>query len=475
MRKSTTKTRKVDEKEEESKFGYILKQSLSEAQPLTKNLSFTQLFVFSSEQLKQTAMQANKKLFDSSSKDSLIPFRDLVEQRFSSEQLSSAFSETISKLKTETEEKSRTVESGEFKESLREALRVWTEAESSSQQQVTDLAMVLEETLFPYNKFSRKKASVKGSSLYLPGLIKAISTRWQYKKIMCVKNAGGKRSYNVCIALDVSLSMSGHLEVTSREALLYLIAALKNLGVENFSLLVFGEKVHIVKFPTAEWNAETILRFFSQLPSISSTEHYASNDAAAIHCGLDLFAQASVRGPKTMFVITDGYSTCGLRLSEALVRAQNETVDVIGVGVGLDSFNLKSFYGKWVSAAFPSLLPDAFRQLCSDGDQQQVNVDPDWNSFLPTVAGAEDTQDIWKTKVEIFDNIKEKLRGEREATLTQGNSPGLFLVNVCFVIDCTGSMSPWMKVVKVQISQIVSGIGALVNKQYPTLDLENKG
>jgi hypothetical protein len=39
-----------------------------------------------------------------------------------------------------------------------------------------------------------------------------------------------------------------------------------------------------------------------------------SLDAVAISYGLDILQASSVRGTKRMFVLTDGYSTCGLQV-----------------------------------------------------------------------------------------------------------------------------------------------------------------
>lgn len=68
---------------------------------------------------------------------------------------------------------------------------------------------VLDEVVFPNNKYTRKRADIKGSSLYLPGLIKAVITDFNYKRYFATKTAGGKKVYAVVLLLDVSLSMNG--------------------------------------------------------------------------------------------------------------------------------------------------------------------------------------------------------------------------------------------------------------------------
>jgi hypothetical protein len=65
--------------------------------------------------------------------------------------------------------------------------------------------------------------------LYLPGLIRAVSSEWQYKKFMSKICAGGKRQYSVSIVLDLSFSLSGYLETFMIESVLTLIASLEDV------------------------------------------------------------------------------------------------------------------------------------------------------------------------------------------------------------------------------------------------------
>ncbi len=43
------------------------------------------------------------------------------------------------------------------------------------------MVYALEESVFPVNKYSRRKGDIRGGTLYLPGLIKAYCSNWTYK------------------------------------------------------------------------------------------------------------------------------------------------------------------------------------------------------------------------------------------------------------------------------------------------------
>jgi hypothetical protein len=130
-----------------------------------------------------------------------------------------------------------------FRDKLHEAQTKWAEASVALHGAIERMVSVFEESIFPINKFTRKKAHFRGSSLHLPGLIKAVMTDFNYKKFFSQKASGGKRMYSVCIALDVSLSMKGHLADCAIESLVILITSLRSIGVETYSLLLFGERV----------------------------------------------------------------------------------------------------------------------------------------------------------------------------------------------------------------------------------------
>jgi hypothetical protein len=188
----------------------------------------------------------------------------------------------------------------------------WKKAESKFATQITDLVNVFEDYMFPFNKFTRRKADLKGSSIYLPGLIKAVITDWTYKKYLSSQSGGGKRVYgvNVALVLDVSLSMSGHLAQSAIETIVTFIGALTRIGIEDFSIILFGQEVRVLKSFAEEWGPTAMYLLLASL----RFEQFGTLDANAINCAVDILEASGTRGPKKIFVISDGYGTTGLRL-----------------------------------------------------------------------------------------------------------------------------------------------------------------
>ena len=62
--------------------------------------------------------------------------------------------------------------------SLPDVMEDWVAVRSKFSGQSMTLATALEEVVFPYNVFTRRRAALAGSQLYLPGLIKAVVTNF---------------------------------------------------------------------------------------------------------------------------------------------------------------------------------------------------------------------------------------------------------------------------------------------------------
>ena len=145
------------------------------------------------------------------------------------------------------------VSNSSLKDSMVQAETMWLEAEKNLSKIIDDMTSTFEDVVFPVSMYTRRKAHLHGSSLHLGGLIKAVITDFNYKKFFSAKLAGGKRAYCVSIALDVSLSMNGHFAQCAVDTLVCLIASLRRIGVENFSLVLFGENVRYEFVPHSIW------------------------------------------------------------------------------------------------------------------------------------------------------------------------------------------------------------------------------
>lgn len=349
----------------------------------------------------------------------------------------------------------------------------WISDEYRLTEIIDDLSSVLGDIVFPLNKFTRRRAALRGSSLYLPGLIKAMTTEWNYKKIFSAKLAGGKRDHALCFVCDVSTSMFGTLSIGMLDTIVGLIAALRKLNLENFGVIVFGRTVRLIKTNEQAWDTLCIYTLMQELRFDRDDD---TKDADAIEAAIDLLEHCSTRGEKKIFVLTDGYTNCGSRLSMVQQRAENNGIDLVAMAVGIDQTNLKYVYKRYLQCATPYGLPKALRSLY---EQEMQMFSPEWPINIPIEENA--SADVM-VKESLFDDIKSKkiydemikdLASERELTLVNsGQAPSNMIVDICFCLDCTGSMSRWLLATKEQMRSIIEGITMLIEKEYPTLKLQ---
>jgi len=192
----------------------------------------------------------------------------------------------------------------------------WDELTRDLSQDIEEYVNVLEEHALPLNKYTRKRGALKGSSLHLPGLVKAVSSNFTYKRFFAQKTAGGKRNYSICLALDLSVSMDGHLGDCASETMICMIAALEQCEIP-FSIVLFGKHIRIIKMEEQVWGPAVLWTLMSHL----RTREDVTYDADGIDAALRLVSMRS-DAEKKIFVLSDGYGTCGLRMPLVLDRAQ---------------------------------------------------------------------------------------------------------------------------------------------------------
>ncbi|KAJ1469632.1 hypothetical protein T484DRAFT_1918945 [Baffinella frigidus] len=324
----------------------------------------------------------------------------------------------------------------------------WDKTVKELAPQIEDYVSVLEEFVLPLNKYTRRRGALKGSSLHLSGLVKAVLSNFTYKKIYSQKTAGGKRNYSVCLVVDVSASMNGHLAEATQESLFCLIAALLQSHID-FSIVLFGQHVRLIKTDDQEWSPGV---FWSLLAYCKKKEN-VSMDADGIDFAVQLVGRGD--GEKKVFVFTDGYGTCGLRLPLVLERAEKENVDVVGIAVGVDRTWVQHAFRRYIVAMVPAVVPQALRALYLEegtADDSELKMD------LRRVKN-ESVEDILNTQRNIFDAHKNDMNQAREATLVNTDDrPEVMTVDVAFCLDCTGSMSAWISAAKTQILTIATQI-----------------
>ncbi|KAK9820719.1 hypothetical protein WJX74_002690 [Apatococcus lobatus] len=357
--------------------------------------------------------------------------------------------------------------------------QAWQAAASRLTGQIDDYVEVLGDIVFPINCHTRRCGDLSGASLYLPGLIKALCTDFAHKKIFSAKKAGGRREYSVALVMDVSTSMQGHLADAAIETLVCLISALVQIGIENFAIVSFGQQVRLLKACSMPWDAAAIHLLLSQL---KFDNECATFDANAVILTTRLLENFGAKGPRTMFVMSDGYGISGSRLAQALQLAQEENVMVMGMGIGLDKTYVPSCYQHWLTAGLPSAVPAAFRQLHGQETSSIASPEdshgsvPDWEQQLLRDQSSKilTSKDIVENMQHIFSHLHAEAQQSNELKVAPGSMPTSIQLHIVFALDCTGSMQPWITAARQQICGITGAIKPKVQKAVPEVQLDLK-
>ncbi|CAF2984319.1 unnamed protein product, partial [Rotaria sp. Silwood2] len=244
----------------------------------------------------------------------------------------------------------------------------------------------------------------------------------------------------------------------------------------QFGIIIFGREVRLIKSNEQPWDAATIYTLVNELRFDQDED---TKDADAIEVAIDLLSQCSTRGEKKIFMFTDGYSNCGNRLALVQQRAENNGIDLVAIAIGIDSTNLQLVYKRYLQCATVRGLSKALRALF---EQEAQIVLSEWapidNDKKQPTDDTKDTiskdnlfEDIFSKKA--FSDMINELAGEQELMLIQnGQLPSNITIDICFCLDCTGSMSRWLAAVKGQMKTIMEGIQGEVKVKYPSLKLQ---
>ena len=101
---------------------------------------------------------------------------------------------------------------------------------------------------------------------------------------------------------------------------------------------------------------------------------YRTLDADAVNMAVLYELDGNSRGPKRVFVLTDGFTNQSLEMVHARNRAERKGVQVVGISVSVDLSVTRRLYQHWIHAALPSALPDAFRELYSADESSMFSA-----------------------------------------------------------------------------------------------------
>ena len=303
----------------------------------------------------------------------------------------------------------------EYSTPIETCYKSWTTAESILNKEISDYEEVLEDAVLPNNKFTRRKADSKGSSLYLPGLIKAIASDFTNPKIFSNKSTGGCRNYNIVFIVDLSYSMHGQIQESTFLSLFCMITALVRMNIENFSIILFAESVKIVKLESQSWDK---IGIYTLLSNLLCNDQCGTADVAALRTALNLFNFSANSGPKKIFLFTDGFSTYPTALKLIINEIDEKGIELVAISIGCDKFMVQNYYTKYIVCALPYSVHKALRALYENDDMLESRQDLNWASFL-SKGREDDISSILQNREnnQIFKEMINELMKEEEKKL----------------------------------------------------------
>eukprot|EP01129_Flabellula_baltica_P007241 TRINITY_DN2792_c0_g1_i1.p1 TRINITY_DN2792_c0_g1~~TRINITY_DN2792_c0_g1_i1.p1 ORF type:complete len:1347 (-),score=263.94 TRINITY_DN2792_c0_g1_i1:23-4063(-) len=306
----------------------------------------------------------------------------------------------------------------------------WKYLEQSVEKVVPRLTQILEDEIFPVNKFTRYISSKQGSSIDIKGVIKYELTDGNYKKIFRKKKGGGIREYNVTLLIDTSSSVKQYC-TEAIKVLVSLICSIRNMGLDNkLSVYSFDENVTLLKDASSLIDEKAILFLLNGIQN--KFEVPKSNDFLALQVALEKNKQNN--DPTVIFCITDGFSSIPSLTKDSLSTLNDRNIQVFGISPTNDTL-IRKIYSNWWSVSSAELLPDVIQLWANNQgtDTSDVVVDPDPPSIEEKLAS------VWNKKYDrYFEDQVQNIEFEIKLQEINRNIPTGF--HIVFVVDRSGSM-----------------------------------
>ena len=212
--------------------------------------------------------------------------------------------------------------------------------------------------------------------------------------------------------------MNGHMADCAFDVLITFISSLQRIGIENFSIILFGKNVKIIKLENQAWDSRVMYALFDNL---RFDDNYMTNDADAIETAITILENSSGNGLKKIFCFTDGFTSCRIKLLKVLKKADALNIETIGVAVGFEKPIVQNSYKSSIHVALPFAFHQALQALYKNSEEG-IDV-KDSEIFHET--SIDDVNEILKDldSNKVFGKYLKDLKVEREAKLVKGNSP----------------------------------------------------
>ncbi|XP_064633661.1 uncharacterized protein LOC135491619 [Lineus longissimus] len=345
------------------------------------------------------------------------------------------------------------------------SMKINTE-EESFQTLITDLDTVLDTLVLPNNRPTRPLQDYHGPTFSLKGFIRFICTDGQYKKIYENMIGHPRKDYQVSVILDTSASMAGMTAIGAIQGFLGLAAALHACSV-RFNLLTAGAETLIIKGFQQEWDAVAKARAYN---AITFKDRSSNISDAVLYATQLIISDSAAKAKKYIFVLTDGFDSTPGRLKTSLAYAESNDIMVTGIGIGYFTGGVFSNFPNYVVVNNPKLLPDGLRKLFMAEGRNEVPPDQfiEKEKTVKTSEGKSMTNidQIWNEEMgKVFSEQVERSKNALYlATNPIRTSCNSFGIDLCFVLDTTGSMGSYIEMAKKYITEMTQKVRESVRK-----------
>ena len=236
---------------------------------------------------------------------------------------------------------------------------------------------------------------------------------------------------------------------------------LHNNSIE-FNLLTAGSSTTIVKSAASEWNQLSKAKAYEAIQFTDDSTNLAD---AVLYASTLTGKSASSKSGKTMFIITDGYDSAPKRLEMSLSYAESIGIQTIGLGVGYftDAF---SYFPNNVFVNDPNHLPKALMQFyCGESTvvvpESEIKYQIEEESSIDCNGEKLTSLEmIWRKKLALVyekqvENTRVALDLEMRPIHSKCNTMN---IDLCFVMDTTGSMGSHITSAKKYVVQMTNDI-----------------
>ena len=233
-------------------------------------------------------------------------------------------------------------------------------------------------------------------------------------------------------------------------------------GIE-FSLLTAGRSTTLVKDVTHEWNQYAKAMVYEAIQFTDDSSNVAD---AVLHATEICSKSTSSKAKKTMFVITDGYDDTPRKLRMSLSYAESVGIQTIGLGVGYFSDAIMSYFPNYVVVNNPKILPDGLRQFyCGEGTvdstEKAIKYQIEEEKYVQHGGKTfSKLEEVWKENMaEVYKEEVEKTKHALYLAMSPARTAfNVMSIDLCFVMDTTGSMTPHIVSAKKYILKMTNDI-----------------